>query len=102
MPQHAEYVHGSPYTLRLDGAKPELFREDELVGMVGLPRRPKIYDMQTADGIPYWKIALLHLDSIAPRSRVSDYMRNEARFRVVERADPARFRRLVDQAYRAA
>src|SRR4051794_39695963 len=65
VPQHAEYVHGSPYTLRLDGAKPELFREDELVGMVGLPRRPRIYDLQTADGVPYWKIALLHLDSIA-------------------------------------
>ena len=30
-----------------------------------LPPRPKIYDMETADGIPYWKIALLHLDSIA-------------------------------------
>jgi len=65
VPQHAEYVGGSPYTLRLDGAKPSLYRENELVGVVGLPRRPKIYDMQTADGIPYWKIALLHLDSIA-------------------------------------
>ena len=30
-----------------------------------VPRRPKIYDMETADGVPYWKIALLHLDSIA-------------------------------------
>ena len=30
-----------------------------------LPPRPKIYDMATADGVPYWKIALLHLDSIA-------------------------------------
>ena len=30
-----------------------------------MPPRPKIYDMQTADGVPYWKIALLHLDSIA-------------------------------------
>jgi radical SAM protein (TIGR04043 family) len=65
VPQHAEYVGGSPYTLRLDGPKPTLFREEELVGVVGLPRRPKIYDMVTADGVPYWKIALLHLDSIA-------------------------------------
>ena len=30
-----------------------------------MPPRPRIYDMQTADGVPYWKIALLHLDSIA-------------------------------------
>lgn len=65
VPQHAGYVDASPYTLRLDGAKPTLFRGEELVGPVGLPRRPKIYDMETVDGIPYWKIALLHLDSIA-------------------------------------
>lgn len=30
----------------------------------GAPR-PKFYDMQTADGVPYWKIALMHLDSLA-------------------------------------
>ena len=65
VPQHAAYVNGSPYTLRLDSAKPSLYRGDDLVGVVGLPRRPKIYDMETADGVPYWKIALLHLDSIA-------------------------------------
>ncbi|HZM52863.1 MAG TPA: pyruvate:ferredoxin (flavodoxin) oxidoreductase, partial [Vicinamibacteria bacterium] len=40
----------------------------------------------------------LHLDSGAPRGRVADYMRNEARFRVVERSDPARFRRLSERA----
>src|SRR5262249_25222235 len=44
----------------------------------------------------------LHLDSIAPRAQVSDYMRNEARFRVVERTDPARFRRLAEAAAAAA
>ncbi len=46
-------------------ARATLYRDDELVGPVTLPRRPRIYDMETADGIPYWKIALLHLDSIA-------------------------------------
>jgi radical SAM protein (TIGR04043 family) len=65
VPQHAAFVDASPYTLRIDGRRASLYREDALVGPVGLPRRPRIYDMQTADGIPYWKIALLHLDSIA-------------------------------------
>jgi radical SAM protein (TIGR04043 family) len=32
---------------------------------VTLPPLPRIYDLSTADGVPYWKIALLHLDSIA-------------------------------------
>jgi pyruvate-ferredoxin/flavodoxin oxidoreductase len=40
----------------------------------------------------------LHLDSGAPRARVADYMRNEARFRMVEQSDPARFRRLSEAA----
>lgn len=61
VPKHAAYVESSPYEVR----GTQLFRDDELVGPVRIPRRPKIYDMQTADGIPYWKIALLHLDSIA-------------------------------------
>ena len=66
VPWHAAFVRASPYTRaphRTSGAT--LYRGDELVGPVKLPRRPRIYDMETADGIPYWKIALLHLDSIA-------------------------------------
>jgi radical SAM protein (TIGR04043 family) len=65
VPKHAAFVSSSPYTLRLSDGAATLFRDDELVGPVKLPRRPRIYDMETADGIPYWKIALLHLDSIA-------------------------------------
>jgi radical SAM protein (TIGR04043 family) len=66
VPRHAGFVGGSPYEIRhaADG-KSLLYRGEEVVGPVRLPRRPKIYDMKTADGIPYWKIALLHLDSIA-------------------------------------
>jgi radical SAM protein (TIGR04043 family) len=65
VPQHAAFVDVSPYTLRIEGRRASLYRDEALVGPVGLPRRPRIYDMRTADGIPYWKIALLHLDSIA-------------------------------------
>ena len=65
VPAHASFVQASPYVLRRNGRKATLFRDDELIGPVTVPRRPKIYDMETADGIPYWKIALLHLDSIA-------------------------------------
>ena len=44
----------------------------------------------------------LHLDYGPPKVRVSDYMRNEARFRVIERTDPARFRRFVKESQEAA
>ena len=65
VPSHAGYVAASPYTVRVEGRRASLYRDDELIGPVTLPPRPRIYDMATADGVPYWKIALLHLDSIA-------------------------------------
>jgi pyruvate-ferredoxin/flavodoxin oxidoreductase len=40
----------------------------------------------------------LHLDYGPPKGRVKDYMRNEGRFRMVERADPARYRAFVAEA----
>jgi radical SAM protein (TIGR04043 family) len=55
----------SPYTLRVTDDGAGLWFGDDHVGPAVLPPRPRIYDMTTADGIPYWKIALLHLDSIA-------------------------------------
>jgi pyruvate-ferredoxin/flavodoxin oxidoreductase len=44
----------------------------------------------------------LRLDSASPSAQPRDYMRNEARFRMVERLDPGRFRRLLAQAEREA
>jgi radical SAM protein (TIGR04043 family) len=65
VPMHAAYAKHSPYTLLLTDRGARLYRGAEEVGPVAVPRRPRIYDMATADGVPYWKIALLHLDSIA-------------------------------------
>ena len=44
----------------------------------------------------------LHLDSGPPRTALADYMRNEGRFRVVEKADPPRFKRLLKSAEKLA
>jgi radical SAM protein (TIGR04043 family) len=65
VPMHAAYASDSPYTLLLSDRGAQLLHGGDDVGPVRVPRRPRIYDMQTADGVPYWKIALLHLDSIA-------------------------------------
>jgi radical SAM protein (TIGR04043 family) len=65
VPMHSAYAHASPYQLRVGGHGGKLYRGDEYVGPVAIPPTPKIYGMSTADGVPYWKIALLHLDSIA-------------------------------------
>jgi pyruvate-ferredoxin/flavodoxin oxidoreductase len=44
----------------------------------------------------------LQLDSAAPKIPVQDYMRNETRFRMVEKQDPERFKRLAALAQRSA
>ena len=62
---HAGYVAHSPYVLRLSDSGGELWRGGERVGPAMVPPRPRFYDLETDDGIPYWKIALLHLDSVA-------------------------------------
>jgi pyruvate-ferredoxin/flavodoxin oxidoreductase len=44
----------------------------------------------------------LKLDSTAPKASARDYMRNETRFRMVEKLDPERFKRLLAKAEREA
>ena len=44
----------------------------------------------------------LKLDYGPPRGRVGDYLRNESRFRTVERADPARYKAFVAESQAAA
>lgn len=44
----------------------------------------------------------LSLDSPEPRKDPAEFMRNETRFRIVERHDPARYRRLLESVRREA
>jgi radical SAM protein (TIGR04043 family) len=64
-PFSAGYVARSPFELRLEDEGWGLYRDGARVAAATLPHRPRYYDLATAEGIPYWKIALLHLDSLA-------------------------------------
>jgi radical SAM protein (TIGR04043 family) len=55
----------SPYVLKPEDDGYAVYRDGERLVEATTQRRPRFYDLQTADGIPYWKIALLHLDSFA-------------------------------------
>ncbi len=44
----------------------------------------------------------LNLDYGPPKAQVADYMRNESRFRVIERADPERFKKFLEDSQDAA
>ena len=56
---------GSPYVLRAEDEGYAIFRDGERLAGASAQRRPRFYDLSTADGVPYWKIGLLHLDSFA-------------------------------------
>ncbi len=52
---------------------------------------------RVAEGLPP-----LQLDSGPPKASAREYMRNETRFRMVEKQDPERFRKFLDTATRQA
>jgi len=56
---------GSPYRLRADDDGQGVWRDGTKLASVAGTRRPRFYDLETADGVPYHQIALLHLDSLA-------------------------------------
>lgn len=55
----------SPFELRGDAEALAVYEDGRLVARARAQDRPRYYDLATADGVPYWKIALLHLDSLA-------------------------------------
>ena len=58
-------VQQSPFELREDDAGAAIYEDGRRVAGARTQSRPRYYDLTTADGVPYWKIALLHLDSLA-------------------------------------
>ncbi|MCW2788671.1 MAG: Radical domain protein [Aeromicrobium sp.] len=64
-PTDAAYVQSSPYEMRHEDDGFAVYEGSTRLAEVRLAPRPKYYDLSTEDGIPYWKIALMHLDSMA-------------------------------------
>jgi radical SAM protein (TIGR04043 family) len=56
---------GSPYVLKAEDDGYAIFEGRRRLATASPQQRPRFYDLTTADGIPYWKIGLLHLDSFA-------------------------------------
>lgn len=55
----------SPYVLKAEDQGYAIYRGKERLADASAQQRPRYYDMTTADGTPYWKIGLMHLDSFA-------------------------------------
>ncbi|MGZ4670133.1 MAG: MSMEG_0568 family radical SAM protein [Blastococcus sp.] len=66
VPTSAPYVADSPYALRgEDDGSWAVYRDGERLASASPTPRPRYYHLTTADGVPYWQIALMHLDSMA-------------------------------------
>lgn len=66
----------SPYTVTLSETEEAvLFQEGEAIAPIAFPRQPKFYSLTTADGIPYWKIALLHSNDVLATTVLQTCMR---------------------------
>ena len=66
VPIHTHAAQQSPYLARepgIDGFS-TLERDGVVVGSIGFPKQPRFYGLQTFDGIPYWKIAVLHSSDV--------------------------------------
>jgi radical SAM protein (TIGR04043 family) len=65
VPTVSKQAHASPYVLKSEDSGYGIYRDGvRMAEATGAPR-PKFYDMTTADGVPYWQIGLMHLDSFA-------------------------------------
>lgn len=67
----------SPYTATLDSTQQTVMldRSGEAIAPISFPRQPKFYSLTTVDGIPYWKIALLHSRDVLATTVLQTCMR---------------------------
>ena len=62
VPVHTATAFDSPYVVRTPGpdGRSTIERDGATIGTIEFPRQPRFYKMQTFDGVPYPKIAVLH------------------------------------------
>jgi radical SAM protein (TIGR04043 family) len=66
----------SPYAAVRDASgQPWLERNGERIAALSFPRRPSFYDLETADGVPYWKIATLHATDVLASTVLQECIR---------------------------
>jgi radical SAM protein (TIGR04043 family) len=81
VPVHTAPAFASPYVVE----KPDVLgnstisRDGVKLGDVSFPTRPRFYDLTTADGIPYWKLATLHSRDVLATTVLQSCIRYQSR-----------------------
>ena len=81
VPVHTAPSFTSPYVVdKPDQCGRSSVRRDGMaLGEVTFPMRPRFYDRSTADGIPYWKIAVLHSRDVLATTVLQTCIRYQSR-----------------------
>src|SRR5712672_1724777 len=81
VPVHTAPAFASPYVVEKPDAigRSRISRDGMTLGDVSFPLRPRFYDRSTADGIPYWKIAVLHSRDVLATTVLQTCIRYQSR-----------------------
>jgi radical SAM protein (TIGR04043 family) len=81
VPVHTAPAFESPYVVEQPDVlgRSRISRDGIPLGDVSFPTRPRFYDRMTADGIPYWKIALLHSRDVLATTVLQTCIRYQSR-----------------------
>ena len=116
-PVHTAPAFESPYLIEKPDAfgRSRVLRDGLALGEVSFPLRPKFYDLQTADGVPYSKIAVLHGRDVLATTVLQSCIRYQSRTRTcqfcaigqslaagrtIERKTPAQLAEVAEAAVR--
>lgn len=114
---HTAPAFDSPYLVEKPDAfgRSRILREGMPLGEVTFPSRPKFYDLKTAEGVPYSKIAVLHGRDVLATTVLQSCIRYQSRTktcqfcaigqslvsgRTVERKTPAQLAEVAEAAVR--
>jgi radical SAM protein (TIGR04043 family) len=81
VPVHTAPAFASAYVVDKpdDLGRSKISRDGVTLGSVSFPTRPHFYDHSTADGIPYWKIAVLHSRDVLATTVLQSCIRYQSR-----------------------
>jgi radical SAM protein (TIGR04043 family) len=81
VPVHTAPAFESPYVVEKPDAsgRSTISRDGVRLASVSFPARPRFYDRTTADGVPYWKIAVLHSRDVLATTVLQSCIRYQSR-----------------------
>jgi radical SAM protein (TIGR04043 family) len=79
VPVHTHSAGRSPYVARTRGQRTMLERDGLPVDQIAFPPRPNFYGLETSDGTPYWKIAVLHGSDVLATTVLQNCIRYQNR-----------------------